>query len=315
MLQASRTEVAVNDDAKQDPMPDGLDAVGDSDLEALAARLDAHADYRVLRRLERDVRDPEAGPTVRRALYLDVETTGMDASSDAIIELAMLLFGYDAEGRVTGVEEAFDRFEDPGRPIPPEIQKLTGITDADVQGQAFDNAEVERFRASANLVIAHNARFDRSFIDRRFPAFADMPWACSQADVPWRAMGLESAKLEYLVYRMGRFYDGHRAIEDCHAGVFLLAQSAPTGEGTFMQRLLDQARTPAYLVEAVGSPYETKDRLRLRRYKWHNPTKTWWKIVPGEALEEERAWLAAEVYGGRNGARERRIEPKDRFKF
>lgn len=305
----------MNDNADQPPPTDAGNGSGGSDMEALAGRLDAHPDYRVLRRLERDVRDPAAGPTVRRALYLDVETTGMDASSDEIIELAMLLFGYDAEGRVTGVEETFDCFEDPGRPIPQEIQQLTGISDADVQGQTFDEAEVERFRASANLVIAHNARFDRSFIDRRFPAFADMPWACSQADVPWRALGLESAKLEYLVYRMGRFYDGHRAIEDCHAGVFLLAQSAFSGEETFMQRLLDQARKPAYLVEAVGSPFETKDRLRLRRYKWHNATKTWWKIVPGEALDDERAWLASEVYGGRNGARERRIEPKDRFKF
>lgn len=297
--------------------PNGLDPSPpqDREMEALAVRLERHPDYRVLRRLARDVRDPEAGPTVRHALYLDVETTGMDPASDAIIELAMLRFGYDAEGRITGVEETFDRFEDPGRPIPQEIQDLTGITDADVHGQAFDEGEVERFRASANLVIAHNARFDRSFVDRRFPAFADMPWACSQADVPWRSLGLESAKLEYLVYRMGRFYDGHRAIEDCHAGVFLLAQSSDAGGRTFMHRLLEQARTPAFLVEAVGSPFESKDRLRLRRYKWHNPTKTWWKIVPGEALEEERAWLAAEVYGGRNGARERRIEPKDRFKF
>ena len=112
-------------------------------LEAAAARLEAHPDYRVLRRLEDDPRSGEAGPVFRRGLYVDVETTGIDAKGDRIIELAMVLFGYDADGRVTGVEDRLDQLEDPGRPIPPEITVLTGIRDEDVEGKRIDEGAVQ----------------------------------------------------------------------------------------------------------------------------------------------------------------------------
>ena len=282
-------------------------------LEAAAERLDAHPDYRVLRRLPDDPRSAEAGPPVRYGLFVDVETTGVDAATDRIIELAMVLFGYDAHGRVTGIEDRFDQLEDPGRPIPPEIVELTGIRDEDVRGRRIDEGEAMDLITRAHLVIAHNARFDRAFLEPRLTAFAEQPWACSANDVPWRREGLESRKLEFLAYRFGVFYDGHRAVHDCVAGVHVLAQPLPRGGVPAMQALLAAARRQDVLFRAVGAPFETKDLLKARGYRWRPDRKVWWKEVPEDDAAPERAWLATEIYGGRNRATETAITAYQRY--
>ncbi len=283
-------------------------------LEAAARRLDAHPDYRVVRRLPENPATEGAGATFRWGLYVDVETTGMRAGRDRIIELAMVLFGYDAEGRVTGIEARFDGLEDPGRPIPEEVVALTGIRDEDVAGQALDEAAVAALLERSDLVVAHNAAFDRAFLEARFPAFAERPWACSAQDVDWRAEGLESRKLEYLAYRTGVFYEAHRAETDCVAGVYVLAQPLPSDGVPAMGRLLAAARRADVLVEAFGSPYETKDLLKARGYRWRPEVKVWWRMVPEGEIEAERSWLAANVYpAGARGAKETPVTAYERY--
>lgn len=283
-------------------------------VEAAARRVEAHPDYRVVRRLPDDPASEGAGEPFRWGVYVDVETTGMRAGRDAIIEVAMVLFGYDAEGRITGIEARFDGLEDPGRPIPQEVVDLTGIRDEDVAGQVLDEATVVAMVERADLVVAHNASFDRAFLEARFPAFAERPWACSAKDVPWRAEGLESMKLEYLAYRSGVFYEAHRAVTDCVAGVYVLAQPLPSDGAPAMARLLEAARRAEVLVEAFGSPYETKDLLKARGYRWRPDGKVWWRMVPADAIEAERGWLAANVYpAGARGAKETPVTAYERY--
>lgn len=282
-------------------------------LEETATRLEAHPDYRVLRRLPSEPSSEGAGEPVRRALFVDVETTGVDAGRDKVIELAMVLFGYDAEGRVTGVEARFDQLEDPGRPIPPEIVELTGIRDEDVRGRRIDEGEALDLISRAHLVVAHNARFDRAFLERRLGVFEELPWACSALDVPWRREGLESRKLEFLVYRFGAFYDGHRAVNDCVAGVHVLSRLLPKAGVPAMSALLASARRRDVLCRAVGAPFETKDLLKGRGYRWRPEQKVWWKEVPEDEVEAERAWLAEAVYGGRNRATETVVTAYQRY--
>jgi DNA polymerase-3 subunit epsilon len=73
------------------------------DNERLAAQLEAHPDYRVVRRLEVG-RHGEAltGPTVRRAAIVDTETTGTDHGRDHVIELAVVVFEYCAASGAVG---------------------------------------------------------------------------------------------------------------------------------------------------------------------------------------------------------------------
>ena len=275
------------------------------DYDELAARLDAHPDYRVLRRLDPvRARPTLEGGRMRRAAIVDTETTGTDAASDRIIELAVIVFEYDAEsGRTGRVVDRYDGLEDPGFPIPPESTAIHGITDAMVAGQKLDDARVEALLQQAGLVIAHNARFDRGFLESRLPVFAGMPWACSWQEVPWSEAGIESTKLEYLAYRFGFFYEGHRAEIDCLALLEVLGRPLGDTARTGLKALLESARRPSYRLWANNSPFESKDLLRQRGYRWLPDKRVWCtEIASREAVAAELAWLKDAVYGGRSVA-------------
>ena len=281
--------------------------------EDMARQLEQHPDYRVLRRLVPvlDYGPPPvpagtdaAVPAALRVLILDTETTGLSHESDRIIELAMLLVSVDtATGRPFGPVETFEGFEDPGMPIPEVAKQVTGITDEMVRGQRLDDARVQALIERADLVVAHNAGFDRPFVEARFPGFAHKPWACSFADIDWKAQGAESAKLGALAQDRGWFYDAHRALVDCHALLQVLA--SPQADGSGLARLIAAASRPSYKLRANGAPFEAKDLLKARGYRWDAAARVWCcNLGSDEALEAERTWLQAQVYGQRRAQAE-----------
>jgi DNA polymerase III subunit epsilon len=122
-------------------------------LERFAARLESSGEYRVLRRLRlRSIGSPSKDVAIRRAVFVDTETTGLDPNNDEIVELAMLSFDYAIDGTFVSPAATFDRLRDPGRPISSEV--ATGITDEMVCGKSIAPAEVALFLEGAALVIA-----------------------------------------------------------------------------------------------------------------------------------------------------------------
>ncbi len=156
---------------------------GQEDLEALARTWEASGAYRVLRRLgpRAPTRAPD-GERVHLGLFVDVETTGLDHRQDEIIELAMIPFRYGENGTLLEALESFHAYRQPSRPISPEIAALTGIDDDVVAGKVIDPDVVDAFAAPAALVVAHNAAFDRRFLERLSPALSTKPWACSMRE-------------------------------------------------------------------------------------------------------------------------------------
>jgi DNA polymerase III subunit epsilon len=274
----------------------------DDDLEALAARLEASGAYRVLRRLRRAPRiDPASLPAgAREGLALDLETTGLEPDVDVPIEIGLVRFAYDEAGRILGVTGELGAFEDPGRPLPPEVTRLTGIRDEDVVGQRFPEAEVQGLLDGVALVVAHNAGFDRPFAERRFPAFERFAWGCSLRDIDWReADGYGGSRLAALLAAHGQFFDGHRAVEDGYAVIELLRQALPPSGELAFNRLRASARAATVRLWAVGSPFEAKDALKARGYRWTAECRAWRSDVAESAVDDELAWLRAAAYAGR----------------
>ncbi|MEY4377506.1 MAG: hypothetical protein RJB26_2056 [Pseudomonadota bacterium] len=269
--------------------------------EALAAALEQHPDYRVLRRLDvTGQRPPLATVTPGRAAVIDTETTGTDLGRDRVIELAVVVFEYDRDtGEIGPVVGRYSAFEDPGFPIPPESTAIHHITDDMVRGQRFNELALQDCLRDVQLVIAHNAAFDRRFLEPRFPLFETMAFGCSQYDIPWSEAGVSSHKLEYLAYRAGFFYEGHRAEIDCLALLQVLAQPLGDTGGTAFKALLSNARQESLRVWANESPFETKDILRGRGYRWDPQERCWHKELRRPGLPAELAWLKNAVYGGR----------------
>jgi DNA polymerase-3 subunit epsilon len=272
-------------------------------LEAAAALLAASPDYRVLRRFvpHDQYAQPAPGAEVTRAAIVDTETTGIDVASDAVIELAVVVFEYDArDGTVLRVVDVYDGLEDPGREIPPGSTAVHGITDAMVAGQRLDEARVAAMLGGVQWVIAHNAGFDRPLLERRLPLFEKLRWGCSLADVDWEAEGYSGAKLQYLAIQLGFFFEGHRSEIDCRALLEVLSRPLPKSGGSGLARLLRSAAESRLRLWATNSPFETKDLLKARGYRWDAARRCWHIVVSGrEAAVEEAAWLKAEVFGGR----------------
>src|SRR4051812_1574039 len=106
----------------------------------MAKLLEDSGDYRVLRRLmPRDVvtSTPNEQP-VKIGIVLDVETTGLDAKMDEVIELAMVKFSYLPDGRIGHAIGTFAALNEPTNPIPPEITAINDITNEMVAGQRID---------------------------------------------------------------------------------------------------------------------------------------------------------------------------------
>ena len=202
----------------------------ESSAEAIARTLEAHPDYRVLRRLVpgRVFNTPAPGQKLSKGIVLDTETTGFDVAQDRVIELGMLAFEFDpVTGVVYRVVDVLDELEDPGFAIPPATIAVHHITDEMVKGHRIDDARVAEFLKNVDVVIAHNAAFDRPFVEARLPQFSTVRWACSFADIDWKAQGRGSAKLESLAQAQGWFYDAHRAEMDCHALLAVLCAPLP----------------------------------------------------------------------------------------
>jgi DNA polymerase-3 subunit epsilon len=287
------------------------------ELEAMAAVLEATGQYRVLRKLSSRARlEPDGAPT-RTGLFVDVETTGLDPLRHEIIELAMVPFSYGLDGRIFEVGDPFHELRQPSEPIPPEITAITGISDDLVAGKAIDPAQVAAFAAPAALVIAHNAAFDRRFLERYCDTFTTKPWGCSMMQVPWAEEGHEGVKLAYLASGAGFFYDKHRAIHDCLAAIELLARPLPKSGALALSCLLEQARRPTWRLWAEGAPFELKDVLKARGYRWNaehgGAPRAWYIDVDEAGREAELAFLRREIYQRDVAPLSRRIDAYDRF--
>lgn len=268
-------------------------------LELYAESLESHPDYRVLRRLKPlmvDIPEPHPAYDISFGLYLDTEATDLDTTKAKVCELGLKSFAYSrATGELLLAFPAVSLLEDPGEPLTEDVKRVTGLTDEILAGHKIDDTYVECHTKDVSIVIAHNAAYDRPIVERRFPFFKDLPWACSMAEVPWRLMGSPSTALGGIAGWLGMFFDAHRASMDCEALAAILNVVPPGGSETLLNTLLANARKPTTRIWAEGAAFEAKDVLKARGYKWHDGNtgraKCWYRDIPSANVEAENAWL------------------------
>lgn len=150
---------------------------------------------------------------------IDLETTGLDPKKDAIIEIGAVKFNHQR------IEQEWSTLVDPGRPIPPFITQLTGITDQMVASEPSIKeviGDLESFIGSST-VLGHNIRFDLSFL-RKNKILESNP-AIDTYELA--AVLLPTAarySLSSLAQALGVLLPAtHRALDDAHAtrGIYL----------------------------------------------------------------------------------------------
>ena len=230
----------------------------------------------------------------------------------------MVPFTYGLDGEIYAVGEPFQQLRQPSKPIPPEVTAITGIDDAMVAGQRSIRTPSAAFAAPASLVIAHNAAFDRKFLER----FSD--------DVQHQALGLLDER--------GRLGGGglrrdQAGLSRVQRGVLLRAPPRdprlPGGASSCwpgsirsagapgLAQLLERARTPTWRIWAENSPFDLKDVLKARGYRWNGEASgapaAWYIDVDEADRDAEIAFLKSEIYRGEIDLLVRRIDAYDRF--
>jgi DNA polymerase III subunit epsilon len=96
--------------------------------------------------------------------FVDIETTGGSVTADRIIEIGIL------KVRDNKLEKTYETLLNPDRPLPDEIQLLTGIVPSDLEKAPsfFDIKEELEEYFQDSVFVAHNARFDYGFLKQEF---------------------------------------------------------------------------------------------------------------------------------------------------
>jgi DNA polymerase-3 subunit epsilon len=267
----------------------------------MVRQLQATGRYRILKKLEpRSVITAARPGFPLKGVILDTETTGLNHRKDEIIEIGAVAFTFDEAGNIGDVIGVYGGLQQPSISIPPEITRLTGIADELVAGQLIDLHQLAAIVEPADLVIAHNAGFDRPFCEAFSPIFAGNAWACSVSEIDWAARGFEGTKLGYLIGQAGYFHEGHRAVDDCFALLEVLAQDEGERGRTPFAELYEASQRSRVRILAENSPFDMKDHLKARGYRWSDGSdgrpKSWWIEVAEEALDDELHYLRAEIY-------------------
>ncbi|HEX3453156.1 MAG TPA: exonuclease domain-containing protein, partial [Gaiellaceae bacterium] len=169
-----------------------------------------------------------ADPLVEQAHFVvfDLETTGLSARSSLICEIGAV--------RVRALEPAdsFQTFVRTGAPLPAPIHAITGIRDEDLLDAPGITAATRAFLAFVGdaTLVAHNARFDVSFLDRQLERLTGRRLAAPALDTAALARRLLAGRLRRAgLASLAHFYGTsvapcHRALPDAQATAEVLVR-------------------------------------------------------------------------------------------
>ena len=211
--------------------------------------------------------DPQPQPP-ERLLILDTETTGLDPLRHQCIEVGALLFDVPQRAVLSQISFLLPCQSNEAEAVNGIAAAVTRLSQPWPQALAY----FETLLADADLVLAHNAGFDRQWFGHgHLPAIAK-PWLCSMEDLRWPAernlRANPSVRDLALAYGVP-VWAAHRALTDC----IYLAQVLERCED--LEGLLSTGLEPRQLYRA-RLPYEERHRARQAGFRWNDPVPKAW---------------------------------------
>jgi len=201
-------------------------------------------------------------------LILDTETTGLDPDQDQCVEVGVILF--DVAARAVLAQQSFllpvqVNAAEPINRIPAAVSQ---------RSQPWREALVwfETLVAAADVVVAHNAAFDRQWFGHgQLPAI-HCPWLCSMEDLRWPAdrqlRARPSVRDLALAYGVP-VWSAHRALTDC---IYLAEVFARCED---LEQMLLLGMEPRRLMRARVS-FDDRHLAREAGFRWNDPVKGAW---------------------------------------
>ena len=238
---------------------------------------------------------PSQQPLPERLLILDTETTGLDPQRDRCIEIGAVLFDLPRRSVLSQVSLLLPCDQNPAQAVNGIEPALTQQPQPWQQGLQW----FEALLASADLVVAHNAAFDRQWFGIAPLPPIHKPWLCTMEDIRWpaerRLRSNPSVRDLALAYSVP-VWAAHRALTDC---IYLAQVFERCAD---LETLLQQGLEPRRLYRARVS-YEERHRAREAGFRWNDPVSGAWTrrlsereverlgfpVVPVEEPQERRS--------------------------
>ena len=217
-----------------------------------------------------DLQPAEAGPgdAARTLLIVDTETTGLDPQRDQCLEVGVILF--DVPGRQVLAQQSFL--------LPVETNAAEAINHIPASATQLPQPwrpAVDYLQAlldAADVLVAHNAAFDRQWFGLGHLPPTDKPWLCSMEDMCWPAdrqlRSRPSVRDLALAYEIP-VWAAHRALTDC----IYLAEVFRRCED--LEQLIERGLEPRQLMRAQVS-YDNRHLARDAGFRWNEPVKGAW---------------------------------------
>lgn len=248
--------------------------------------------------------DPTGKSNLRIGSVLDTETSGSNPDVDDIWNIGIVNFRFDDEGNIYDIVDAYKGYSEISQTIPDFILRSSKMESQDeLKGCVFDKEKINSLLAQSEIIIAHNAKFDREFVDRAFPISQDKIWGCTLNQIPWWMTKTESVRQTDIARYLGFEYNTHRAIQDALALLHILSKGLIVGDPnsqTILKHIIDTIDVEYLRLDAVNSHFHLKDLLKDNNYHWDNKAKSWYKLVHPNSVMEEVEFLATKIYAGKD---------------
>ena len=201
-------------------------------------------------------------------LILDTETSGLDPDVDSCLEVGAILFDVPSRSVLaqqsfllpveTNAAEAINR-------IPAAVTRLP-------QPWSEGMSWFQNLVAAADVLVAHNAAFDRQWFGRGALPPVARPWLCSMEDIRWPAdrqlRSRPSVRDLALAYGVP-VWAAHRALTDC---IYLAEVFARCDD---LEILLQRGLEPRRLMRARVS-FDERHQAKEAGFRWNDPIKGAW---------------------------------------
>jgi DNA polymerase III subunit epsilon len=216
---------------------------------------------------------------------IDIETTGLVADKDTILEIGLAL--WDVDSKKLHVCESMLITSD--IKYSEESEKVHGITDDMIMysGLRLEDAilKLRWYCDNSEYFVAHNGNaFDRLFLDKWFLKEADLslaekPWIDTMTDIPY-PKHIKTRKLDYLAMEHGFINPfPHRALFDTMTMLRILSQYN-------IEEVLVLTKSPMIRVVALVS-FDDKDKAKTAGYKWDAEKKQWYRNIKEVLFKNE----------------------------
>ncbi|HGY5545497.1 MAG TPA: 3'-5' exonuclease [Prochlorococcus sp.] len=207
-------------------------------------------------------------PLPETLLILDTETSGLDPKQDHCLEVGAILF--HAPRRAVLAQHSFllpvqDNAAESINHIPADVTRLN---------QPWREG-LEYFQAlldSAELLVAHNAAFDRQWFGKDHLPAVSKPWLCTMEDIAWpvdrQLRSRPSVRDLALAYGVP-VWAAHRALTDC---IYLAEVFCRCND---LETLLLHGLEPRRLMRAQVS-YQQRHLAKQAGFRWNDPVQGAW---------------------------------------